>query len=112
MALKGKKITDKKTTERKAHQMRVLRAIEFENGNIGFTLEIDSWITIYNMMLVALHQNEKDKEEITGYFIAFPQHKDDQGNWWNYAYFNIITPEQDMIEEQIEHLLDETEEKK
>lgn len=106
MALKG---TKKTTKERSAHQMKVLRANQFDNGNIGFSLEIDGWLTIYNMMLVALHENKDDKTEITGYFVAFPQHKDDKGSYWNYAYFKIIQPEQDMIEEQIEHILDEAE---
>ena len=98
-----------KTTEREAHQMIVKRAHEFENSNVAFDLEIDGWLTIYNMTLVALHENKKKKEEITGYFISFPQHKDDKGNYWSYAYFKIIQPEQDVIEEQIEHLLDEAE---
>ena len=100
-----------KTEERKAHQMVVKRAHEFDNGNVSFDLEIDGWITIYNMTLVALHENKKDEKEITGYFISFPQHKDKAGNYWSYAYFKIIQPEQDMIEEQIEHLLDENEKK-
>ena len=102
------KRTDRKgKTEREAHAMVVKRPHEFDNGNVGFELEIDGWITIYNMCLVALHENKKDKNEITGYFISFPQHKDKAGNYWSYAYFNIIQPEQDMIEEQIEHLLNE-----
>lgn len=100
-----------KNTEREAHKMVVKRAHEFDNGNVAFDLEIDSWLTIYNMTLVALHENKKDKNEITGYFVSFPQHKDDKGNYWSYAYFKIIQPEQDVIEEQIEHLLDEAEKK-
>ena len=108
MALKK---TNKSNTQREAHNMTVKRAHEFKNGNVSFDLEIDSWITIYNMTLVALHENKKDKEEITGYFISFPQHKDDKGNYWSYAYFKIIQPEQDMIEEQIENLLENPEEK-
>ena len=98
-------------TERKAHIMVVKRAFEFENGNVAFDLEIDSWITIYNMTLVALHENKKKPDEITGYFISFPQHKDKEGNYWSYAYFKIIEPEQEVIEEQIEHLLQENDKK-
>lgn len=104
MALSKSKKTSK---EREAHNMTVKRAYEFENGNVAFDLEIDGWITIYNMTLVALHENKTKKDEITGYFISFPQHKDKEGNYWSYAYFKIIQPEQDMIEEQIEHLLEE-----
>ena len=113
MALNKKKKTEERT---EVHQMVVTRAYQFKNNNIAFDLKIDGWLTIYNMMLVALY-SEKDKKkkdkskcEPEGYFITFPQHKDDKGNYWSYAYFKILEPEQDMIEEQIEHLLDEAEE--
>lgn len=114
MALGKKTKTEK---EREAHKMVVKRAHQFDNNNIAFDLEIDSWITIYNMMMVAIYseadkkKKDKSKCEPESYFISFPQHKDDKGNWWSYAYFKIIEPEQDMIEEQIEHLLAEAEEK-
>lgn len=107
----------KKTEERKAHRMDVLRAHRFDNNNIAFDLKIDDWITIYNMMLVAKYseadKKKKDKSKCTpeSYFISFPQHKDDKGNYWSYAYFKILEPEQDVIEEQIEHILDAADEK-
>ena len=107
MTLKQSKKT---TQEREAHQMVVKRAFEFKNGNVSFDLEIDGWLTIYSMTLVALHENGKD-QEITGYFVSFPQHKDAKGNYWSYAYFKIIQPEQDVIEDQIQFLLEEVEKK-
>lgn len=110
-------LSQKKSTERKAHMMVVKRAYKFDNNNISFDLEIDGWITIYNMLLVATYsekdKSKKDKSKCIpeAYFVSFPSHKDDKGNYYNYAYFKIIPDEQDVIEEQIEHLLDETEEK-
>lgn len=112
MALSKK--TSKERTE--THEMTVKRAHKFKNNNIAFDLVIDGWITIYNMMLVATYseadKKKKDKSKCTpeSYFVTFPQHKDDAGNYWSYAYFKILQPEQDMIEEQVEHLLDEAEE--
>lgn len=100
MALKKKK----ENKEREVHQMTVKRAYEFDNGNVAFDLEIDGWLTIYNMTMV----HKKNDE----YFVSFPQHKDKDGNYWSYAYFKIVEAEQDMIEEQIEHLLDEQDSKK
>ena len=101
----------KATKEREPHMMVVKRAHEFDNGNVSYDLEIDGWLTIYGMTLVALHENKKDKDEITGYFSSFPQRKDDKGNYWSYAYFKIIEPEQEVIEDQIQALLDEAEKK-
>lgn len=97
---------------RKPHALVVKRAHRFDNNNIAFDLEIDSWITIYNMMLVATYseadkkKKDKSKCEPESYFISFPQHKDDKGNYWSYAYFKILQEEQEVIEEQIEHILD------
>lgn len=121
MAFKGSKV---KREEREAHMMVVKRAYLFDNNNVAFDLEIDGWITIYNMTLVAKYSEEDTKKiksskkpdyskfEPETYFISFPQHKDDDGNWWSYAYFKIIDAEQDVIEEQIQHILDEAEEEK
>ena len=55
-------LSQKKTNERKAHMMVVKRAYKFDNNNISFDLEIDGWITIYNMLLVATY-SEKDKSK-------------------------------------------------
>ena len=52
----------KKAEERQAHQMIVKRAHQFDNNNIAFDLEIDGWITIYNMTLVATY-SEADKKK-------------------------------------------------
>ena len=120
MAFKGSKNTEK----RKPHQMVVKRAFQYKNNNVAFDLEVDGWIIIYNMTLVATYSDEDkekmkkakkvdyDKFEPEKYFISFPQHKDDAGNWWSYAYFNILEEEQDVIEDQIQHILDESEEEK
>ena len=113
-----KRANTEEMEQRAAHEMKVLRAYQFDkSNNVAFDLQIDGWITIYNMTLVALY-NEADKKkkdkskcDPVGYFVSFPQHQDDDGNWWSYAYFKIIEPEQDMIEEQIEYLLNNPEEK-
>ena len=56
-------------------------------------------------------KKDKSKCDPEAYFISFPQHQDDNGNWWSYAYFKILQEEQDVIEDQIQHILDEAEEK-
>ena len=105
-------------SERKPHMMVVKRAYQFDkSNNVAFDLEIDGWITIYNRRLVATYseadkkKKDKSKCDPEAYFIAFPQHQDDNGNWWSYAYFKILQEEQDVIEDQIQHILDEAEEK-
>ena len=113
MAFKGSKTTE----ERKPHKMEVLKAHQFENNNVAFDLKIDSWIAIYNMRLVATYSDkDKDKKDKSkcdpeAYFISFPQHQDDNVNCWSYAYFKILQEEQDVIEDQIQHILDVAEEK-
>ena len=100
-------------SERKPHQMVVKRAHLFDkSNNVAFDLEIDGWITIYNMRLVATYSDadkkkkDKSKCEPESYFVTFPQHQDDNGNWWSYAYFKILQEEQDVIEDQIQAILD------
>ena len=97
---------DNKT--RKPAAMVVKRAYEYKNGNISFNLEIDGWITIYDLTLVKYIDKDTKEEK---YFISFPQKQDSQGNYWNWVYFNVLQEEQDVIEEQIEYLLEHPEER-
>ena len=96
---------DNKT--RKPAKMVVKRAFEYKNGNVSFNLEIDGWITIYDLTLVLYKDKETGEDK---YFISFPQKQDSKGNYWNWVYFNVLQEEQDVIEEQIEYLLEHPEE--
>lgn len=88
---------------RKPAKMVVKRAFEYKNGNVSFNLEIDDWITIYDLTLVKYIDKDTKEEK---YFISFPQKQDSGGNYWNWVYFNVLQEEQDVIEEQIEYLLE------
>ena len=93
----------KRTTNkaaRKPTMIVVKRAFEFKNGNISFDMEIDGWLTIYQCTLV----QKKNSED---YFVAFPQYKGTDNNYYHYIYFDLLEEEQNMIEEQIEHLLND-----
>ena len=87
---------------RKPAKMKVLRAFEYKNGNISFNLEIDGWITIYDLTLVHYIDKETREEK---WFISFPQKQEQGGNYWNWVYFNVLLEEQDEIEQQIEEIL-------
>ena len=91
-----------KAEERKPMAIVVKRAFEFKNGNISFDMEILGYITIYQCTLV---KSKKGDE----YFVSFPQYKGTDNNYYSYCYFKILPEEQDLIEEQIEHILNSKE---
>ena len=91
-------------TKRKPCKINVLRAYEFENGNISFDMEIDGWITLYGLTMIYIEKEDR-------YFVSFASHQDkkDKNTYWNWYYFNVLPEEQADIEEQIEKILEENE---
>lgn len=75
----------------------VLRAHEFEGGNISFDLRVNG-VTIYGMTLVW----DPDKKS---YWCAFPSRKGKDGRFYKHAWFPIDEALQAGIEESIEGLL-------
>lgn len=75
----------------------VLRAHEFEGGNISYDLRVNG-ITIYGMTLVW----DTDKKS---YWSAFPSRKGKDGKYYKHAWFPIDEALQANIEKRIEELL-------
>lgn len=75
----------------------VLRAHEFEGGNISYDLRVNG-ITIYGMVLVW----DPDKKY---YWSAFPSRKGKDGRFYKHAWFPIDEALQANIEKRIEELL-------
>ena len=93
--MKGSKKSVATVTEAK-----VIRAYEFENGNVSFNMEVNG-ITIYNCMY--LEGKTKTGEDYE--MIAFPQTKDKDGKYWNNVYFEISEELKADIIKQLEALV-------
>lgn len=84
----------KKSTETN-YTVKVLRAHEFDNGNVSFDMLVNG-ITIYGCTYIETEKNS---------FVSFPQRKDKDGKYWNNAYFKIEEDVQNDIVKQLEALL-------
>lgn len=84
----------KKSTETN-YSVKVLRAHEFENGNVSFDMLVNG-VTIYGCTYI---------ETKKGSFVSFPQRKDKDGKYWNNAYFKVEEDVQADIEKQLEALI-------
>lgn len=75
----------------------VIRAYEFEGGNISFDLKVNG-VFIYGMVLVWM----EDRKE---YFISFPSRKGRDGKYYKHAWFQLNDTLQKAIIERIEEIL-------
>lgn len=75
----------------------VLRAHEFEGGNISFDMRVNE-VIIYGMTLVW----DADRKE---YWVSFPARKGKDGKYYKHAWFPIDEALQANIEKRIEELL-------
>ena len=83
----NKKTEDKKLIE--VHDFSILRAHEFDNGNISFDLRING-ITLYRLSVVSV----KDSDRV---FIGFPSYQAKDGKWYNYYYLPLSDEDMDKI---------------
>lgn len=97
-------ISKKAKKEEKAasqdHEIKVTRAKEFDDC-ISFDMVVNG-ISIYG----ARHRtytDKKSKEEKS--FIAFPQYKGSNGNYYSHCYFDVTDADLENIESQIEDIL-------
>lgn len=79
------------------HDWDVLRAHEFDGGNISFDMKVNG-VTIYGMTLVW----NADRKE---YWVSFPVRKGKDGRYYKHAWFPVNETLQNAIEERIEDLL-------
>ena len=75
----------------------VIRAHQFDNGNISFDLKIKE-ICFYRLIVVAA----KDGHE----FISFPQYQSN-GKWYNHFYIPFTNEDQDAIIDAVYDSLDD-----
>lgn len=83
----NKKTEDKKFME--VNEFSILRAHEFDNGNISFDLKING-ITLYRLSVVSV----KDSDRV---FIGFPSYQAKDGKWYNYYYLPLSDEDMDKI---------------
>lgn len=75
----------------------VLRAHEFDSGNISFDLRVNG-VTIYGMSLIW----DADKKT---YWTSFPARKGKDGKYYKHAWFPVDEALQANIEKRIEEML-------
>ena len=83
----NRKTEDKKFMEVK--DFSILRAHEFDNGNISFDLKING-ITLYRLSVVSV----KDSDRV---FIGFPSYQAKDGKWYNDYYLPLSDGDMDKI---------------
>ena len=71
------------------NEFSILRAHEFDNGNISFDLKING-ITLYRLSVVSV----KDSDRV---FIGFPSYQAKDGEWYNYYYLPLSDEDMDKI---------------
>ena len=91
---------DKKSVVKK---VEVLRAIEFQSGDVAFDLKVDDAVTIYGMIYKEVTSKDGKEWQI----INFPQRKGNDDNYYNYVYFYIDEALKADIIKQLEEKVDE-----
>ena len=84
--------SNKKTEDKKfmsVSEFSILRAHEFDNGNISFDLKING-LTLYRLSVVSV----KDSDRV---FIGFPSYQAKDGKWYNYFYLPLSDEDMDKI---------------
>lgn len=81
--------------QRVQHVYSVRRAKEFDDGGIVFDLNVDD-ITIYGCRII---QGKKDD------FVAFPQRKGTDGNYYSHVYLALTEEETEEILEKVGEVL-------
>lgn len=69
--------------------VKIIRAHEFDNGNISFDAQING-ITFYRLSVVSV----KDSDRV---FIGFPSYQAKDGKWYNYYYLPLDDADMDKI---------------
>ena len=93
----SKKKAEKIFFNMKDHEVKVLSAHQFDNGNISFDLQIDE-IKIYRLTVV----RTKDDTE----FISFPSYQSGD-KYYNYAFVPFTDEDQDAIIDMVYDSLDD-----
>lgn len=77
---------------------KVLRAHEFNNGNVSFDLAVNG--VILNRLTVV------SRKDGSGEFISFPSYENN-GKWYNYCYMALSEEDSDKIIQAVYDNLDE-----
>lgn len=82
------------------HEIEVTRAKEFDDC-ISFDMTVNG-VNIYGARY-RTYTDKKSKEEKN--FVAFPQYKGSNGNYYSHCYFVVSDADLENIEKQIEAIL-------
>lgn len=90
-----------KKTERetiKVEAFKILRAHEFNNGNVSFDMEING-VSLYRLTVVS-------RKDGSGEFISYPSYENN-GKWYNYCYLALSDEDSDKIIQAVYDNLDD-----
>lgn len=86
--------------EAKNHDVVVTRAKQFDNGDVVFDMTVND-VTIYNCRWI---EGAKDGKEFK--FVAFPNRKAKDNNYYNHCYVKLSQEDTDTIEKMIVKVLE------
>ena len=95
MAKMNRTKKENQAPERMQHSYSVRRAKEFKDGGIVFDLNVDD-ITIYGCRIILGKKGD---------FVAFPQRKGKDGNYYSHVYLALTEEETEEILEKVGKVL-------
>lgn len=82
----------------KLDSFKILRAHEFDNGNVSFDAVING-VTLYRLTVVS-------RKDGSGEFISFPSYQNN-GKWYNYSYISLSDEDSDKIVQAVYDSVDD-----
>jgi len=97
---RGSKGSSKEREYIKVDSFRVLRAYEFDDGNVSFDLELNG-IKLYRL-LVIISAKDTDHQ-----FIGFPSYQGKDEKLYNYFYISLSDEDSDKIIQAVYDIIDD-----
>ena len=95
---RGNKSTEKAREYMKVDSFKIIRAHEFDNGNVSFDMLING-VQIYRLSVVSAKDSDRQ-------FIGFPSYQSN-GKWYNYVYLPLSEEDSDRIIDEVYNNLDD-----
>lgn len=96
---RGSKGSNKEREYIKVDSFKILRAHEFDNGNVSFDMELNG-IKLYRLSVVSAKDTDHQ-------FIGFPAYQSKDGKWYNYFYIALSEEDSDKIIDEVYNNLDD-----
>ena len=96
---RGSKVSSKEREYVTVDSFKILRAHEFDNGNVSFDLELNG-VKFYRLSVVSAKETDHQ-------FIGFPSYQSKDGKWYNYYFIQLSDSDSDKIIDEVYNNLDD-----